>query len=554
MSSLTTIFSFKGVQIIKPSHPNQVTGTLTLSHERQFAQPGIPEDEFLHIKFLSSAGTTELDTRLYGEQRAERLDPCTFTIELRAPEEGALLVIFPSVDQIVPREYLEFSAEGVDLQVTWAQVADSFATTINQWIAFSDGEAAVPAYQPSSYATEKGAGYGGSSANGAPAPYNPSTYRDEKSEGRLVLIDEENGHEVGEVGGYQVHAIGVQPGSKEPVEVSLPEDGSGQVTIRPADYLKDALDPTYKNSSIVGTAATASRLIVTTSSYIANAIQYGADTFTKKTKPNETPLMFNPSTHNRVRQLHTFSSSAAKLSAQTVGQVSKHAQNLGARIAGHTKDRSEKGKPANPGILNKSLVAFSTIADGIDYASRSLLASGANAATTIVGHKYGEEARGVAYGVTGSVKNVGLVYVDAFGVSRRAVVRGVAKGMVIGKVRGGGNVVVPGQNEVIDGIPKGWGDSPLGGPHAGPPSIHTPGDRSPPAPPSYQSVNGTFSGQGGSNPYFPPPPGNGGMSPQITGSIYRSPSPGNDTTMRSISPRPFDEKAGSDNMHGGYRY
>ena len=216
MSSLTSVFSFKGVQIIKPSHPNQVTGTLTLSHERQFAQPavGILEDEFLHIKFLSSSGATELNTRLYGEQKAERLDPCTFTIELRAPEEGAMLVIFPPADQIVPREYLEFSAEGVDLQVTWAQVADSFATTINQWIAFSDGGAPIPAYQPSSYASEKGAGYGSSSAIEPPAPYNPSAYRDEKSQGRLVLIDEENGHEVGEVGGYQVHAVGVQPGSK----------------------------------------------------------------------------------------------------------------------------------------------------------------------------------------------------------------------------------------------------------------------------------------------------------------------------------------------------
>lgn len=326
--------------------------------------------------------------------------------------------------------------------------------------------------------------------------------------------------------------------------------------IRPADYLKDALDPAYKNSTIVGTAATASRLIVTTSSYISNALQSGADTFTKKTKPSETPLTFDPSTHNRVRQIHTLSSSAAKFSAQAVGQVSKHAQNLGARIAGRSE--KEKGRPANPGLLNKSLVAFSTIADGIDYASKSLLASSSIAATTVVGHKYGPEAREVAYGLTGSVKNVGLVYVDASGVSRRAIVKGVAKGMVVGKVRGGGDVVVPGHNEVVDGIPKGWGDGPLGGPHAGPPSrspsLHTPGGRSSPAPPSYHSANGATPGQRGDNLYFPPPPGSGGISPQITGSTYRPSSPGDSLRMRSVSPRPFEEKAGSDNMNGGYRY
>ncbi|TKA65609.1 hypothetical protein B0A55_09901, partial [Friedmanniomyces simplex] len=40
--------------------------------------------------------------------------------------------------------------------------------------------------------------------------------------------------------------------------------------------------------------------------------------------------------------------------------------------------------------------------------------------------------------------NVGLVYIDVTGVSRRAVIKSVAKGMVVGKVRGGGEVVVGG--------------------------------------------------------------------------------------------------------------
>ena len=308
--------------------------------------------------------------------------------------------------------------------------------------------------------------------------------------------------------------------------------------VRPADYLKDALDPVYANSSIVSTAATASRLIVTTSAYISNAMQSGAETFTKRTAPNTVPMTFTPSTHNRVRQIHSLSSSAAKLSAATVGQVSKHAQNLGARIAG----KSERGRPANPGLLNKSLVAFSTIADGIDYASKALLASTSIATTTIVGHKYGEEARAVAHGLTGSVKNVGLVYVDASGVSRRAVVKGVAKGMVIGKVRGGGDVVVPGQNDIIDGIPKGWGDGPLGGAHAGPPS-RTPtirgGEPTAQTLPPYQSSKSAPASRSDSL-YFPPPPP---QRSHTSGTSNRSPSPPEYSgSLRSISPRPMDEK------------
>ena len=94
------------------------------------------------------------------------------------------------------------------------------------------------------------------------------------------------------------------------------------------------------------------------------------------------------------------------------------------------KGYDKEGKPNEnykPGLLNKSMMAFSTVADGIDYASRNLLASSSSAATAMVGHRYGEDARNVAGGLAGGVKNVGLVYVDAVGVSRRAIVKSVAK-------------------------------------------------------------------------------------------------------------------------------
>lgn len=282
---------------------------------------------------------------------------------------------------------------------------------------------------------------------------------------------------------------------------------------------------------------------MTTSSYVANAIQSGADAYVRRTKPNEVPMVFDPSTHDRVRQIHNVSSSAAKISAQTIGQVTKHAQNLGARIAGKNQDRPSRGQIPNPGLLNKGLIAFSTIADGIDHASKNLLNSGANAATTVVGHKYGEEARSVAHGLTGSVTNVGLVYVDASGVSRRAVIKGVAKGMVIGKVRGGGDVIVPGPQDSIPGqqlqISQGFSTTSL--PVSG---ATTPGGYGSEvgfgnaAPPSYgniqgtQGLNGSPSGSGyNQNSYFPPPPLQRSVTaPQTTG--YAN--------MRSISPRLYE--------------
>lgn len=237
----------------------------------------------------------------------------------------------------------------------------------------------------------------------------------------------------------------------DPVEIQLPAEGQGnniRINNVSEEYLQMARHPAYQKSTIVQTSANASRLIVTGSNYLANAITTGADNFQKKTKPNPKPMTFTPATHARIRKINNFSQGAVGLSAKTVGQVSRYAQNLGAGLtakAGKKVAYDKEGKPHSgykPGILNKSMIAFSTIADGIDQAGRHLLQSGSTAATTVVGHRYGDEARSVASDIGGGFRNVGLVYIDAAGVSRKAVIKSVAKGMVVGKMPNGQQLVV----------------------------------------------------------------------------------------------------------------
>jgi len=203
--------------------------------------------------------------------------------------------------------------------------------------------------------------------------------------------------------------------------------------------------PAYKKSTLVSKAAMASRLIVTASTTVSNQMLSRANTFAATTEPNAKPMTFTPTAQGRIRKVHTFTEGAAGLSAKTVGQVSKYAQNFGATLARKgERQRSEKGADYKPGLLNKSMIAFSTIADGIDYAGKQLLTSSSQAATTVVGHKWGAEAGDVTKSIGGGVKNVGLVYIDASGVSRKAIVKSVAKGMVVGKMRGGGDLIVGG--------------------------------------------------------------------------------------------------------------
>ena len=247
----------------------------------------------------------------------------------------------------------------------------------------------------------------------------------------------------------------------DPVEIQLPGEGQGnniQISNVSEEYLQMSRHPAYQKSTIVQKSAVASRLIVTTSTYIANAMTSGADNFQKKTQPNPKPMTFNPATHERIRKIHNFSQGAVGLSAKTVGQVTRYAQNIGAGLAGKGERKKsgydKDGNPVStykPGVLNKSMIAFSTIADGVDQAGRHLLSSGSAAATNVVGHKYGSEARSVATDISGGFKNVGLVYIDAAGVSRRAVIKSVAKGMVVGKMPNGQQLVVGGGDAAAPG-------------------------------------------------------------------------------------------------------
>ncbi|KAI1337446.1 senescence-associated protein-domain-containing protein [Xylariaceae sp. FL0016] len=296
----------------------------------------------------------------------------------------------------------------------------------------------LPAYNPASYKPGEAYAKGShSSVNG----------------GQIVLVDEEDGSVIGELSeGFQVVETGVKPGSKDPVEISLPSEGaSNRLSVVPAsaEIVEAELHPAYQKSFLVSKAAYASRLIITTSDLVSNAMQSGSDSFAKKTKPVGKPVTFTPATHERARRIGKFSGGVADMSSKTVGQVTKVAQNLGASIAGRGQ-KSKSGKKGygpdgqlvdnfKPGLLNKSMMAFSTVADGIDHATRSLLTSASSSATDMVTHRWGAEAGELSQHIGGSVKNVGLVYIDVTGVSRRAIVKAVGKGMVVGKVKIGEN-------------------------------------------------------------------------------------------------------------------
>jgi spartin len=212
-------------------------------------------------------------------------------------------------------------------------------------------------------------------------------------------------------------------------------------------------------------------------------------------------LTFSPTAQAHIRKINNLSHSAVGISSKTVGQISKYAQNLGAAVARRSeKDFLPKGydKDGNPiydykpGILNKSMIAFSTIADGIEQSARNLLETGSWAATKVVGHRYGPEAATAASNLTSGAKNVGLVYIDAAGVSRKAILKSVAKGMVVGRMPDGKQLIVGAD----DGGQAPFGQ-PAGNQHLSGSAINDlglPQRPSPTPPPAYGARDGRFLG------------------------------------------------------------
>lgn len=405
------------------------------------------EDFYLHLHL-----PPELDMALPATTQIYHQPPNSYLIPRwdLGPEAGAFIRI-------------QFPGIGSGPEKVTQEEVDTFETILAQCTAFL--ERAAPPKDPAPYnPAEYGPGEGYLSSDSKPPV---------DAHGRIVLVDEEDGSVVGELTeGYDVvEGQGVKPGSKskipcalygqrsktdghsDPVEVQLPAEGEGNavsVDNVSEEYLAMSRHPAYKDSTIVQRSATASRLVVTGSTRLGNILTSGAENFTKKTMPVK-PVTFSDATHTRIRKIGDFSNGAAGLSAKTVGQVGKYAQNLGASLSRRKENGTDRGldKHGNPvqskpGTLNRSMIAFSTLTDGIEHSAKSVLTSGAAAANTMISHRYGAEAGSVASDITGGFKNVGLVYIDATGVSRKAVLKSAAKGMMVGRMGDGQQVYVGG--------------------------------------------------------------------------------------------------------------
>lgn len=162
------------------------------------------------------------------------------------------------------------------------------------------------------------------------------------------------------------------------------------------------------------------------------------------------PVRINPTTTKSLSTVQNLSGQAVQISAKTTGAILSVAANLGDKIGQKTGIQRKQNPdgtlgPAPTGIrgfINRSLIAANTVMDGIDAGAQNLLYSTGDAASKVVGHKYGEEARTASESVVRTGRNVFLVYKDLRGVRRSAILKVVGGRVVRAKMEDGTDVLI----------------------------------------------------------------------------------------------------------------
>ncbi|GAA5865083.1 hypothetical protein JCM1840_005733 [Sporobolomyces johnsonii] len=236
--------------------------------------------------------------------------------------------------------------------------------------------------------------------------------------------------------------------SESIVSTSSAAGAAGSFSVKPLSaFYQPADNPT--SSSIITVGNVVSRGIIVSTQLLAQGFEKGAGHYVASRPATETPMVFKESTKATWEKGHRWTNQAVVYSGRAVGVIGDLAAQLGDRIGKSTGIQRQPGGPPPTGVkglLSTTLTAINTVADHLEAGGKTLLDSGSKSASQVIHHKYGAEARGVADDFGGSIKHCVLVYVDARGVTRRALLKSVGKGVLKAKMADGSELYLTNEN------------------------------------------------------------------------------------------------------------
>ncbi|EGG04452.1 uncharacterized protein MELLADRAFT_78348 [Melampsora larici-populina 98AG31] len=231
--------------------------------------------------------------------------------------------------------------------------------------------------------------------------------------------------------------------SAETVIVSLPSPGS-QSSQQTSPIVKINSTSSSKGSTLLEGAELISRGIVTGADILTRLMNSSSSSYLSKAPPATTPMTFSPTAKANSQRLLKVSKTANQVSSKTVRLIGGLASKVGDQIgksAGIQHVPGQAPPTGTRGYVHNGIRAFATVMETVETSGKKVLSTASSSAASVVRHKYGEEAGQLADDTTQSIQHVVLVYVDASGMTRKALLRSAGKAAVRGRMKDGREVI-----------------------------------------------------------------------------------------------------------------
>ncbi|KAH9813275.1 senescence-associated protein-domain-containing protein [Melampsora americana] len=231
--------------------------------------------------------------------------------------------------------------------------------------------------------------------------------------------------------------------SPETVIVSLPSPGS-QSSQHASPTIKINSTSSSNGSSLLEGADLISRGIVTGADILTRLINSSSSNYLSKATPAATPMTFSPTAKSNSQRILTVSKTANQVSSMAIRLVGGLASKVGDQIGKSTGIQHVPGQApptGTRGYVHNGIRAVGSILESVESNGKKVLSTASSSAASVVRHKYGEEAGQLADNTTQSIQHVALVYIDATGMTRKALLRSAGKAAVRGRMKDGREVI-----------------------------------------------------------------------------------------------------------------
>ncbi|KAH8114176.1 senescence-associated protein-domain-containing protein [Phellopilus nigrolimitatus] len=274
----------------------------------------------------------------------------------------------------------------------------------------------------------------------------PESKSEADFKGRLVLVDEDDGEVVGTLG-EQFHiredkALRSKGHEKDPVVVDIPEyddrpDRPTEVYIHPV--------PIEQQDTLMKTASLISRGLVFATNTLTTGFGAASSYYVAHSTPAAKPLVFSESTRGHVRRAHMVSGKAVTVTAKTTALIHEALEYAVRYASGSDKGKGKEnqqsvvrtapGAPPPPlPLRNRIFLSTDMLLTTVENSAKQLIEHGTLRTSEALGHKYGKDVGDASLLVGNTVRNVGIVYIDARGVGRRALLKKAGKSFIKAKL------------------------------------------------------------------------------------------------------------------------